>query len=133
MFTFAICLIYYGIAVWLYQLIGWFRYGKWSPYPIRKAWEAFVGHSTVQSDLLSTIADGILDLPLGLTLVLLGLFVISTRFSSIALEAIRERWERRRWILEQCKKMGLFPWVVPEILEELEKDDGPGKGKNRVR
>ena len=133
MTTFALCLIYYGLAVWAFQLIGWFSDGVWTPYPIREAWEAFVGPPSYDSPELSPPVEAFLNLPLGLSLTLTGLFIISTRFTSLIFEVAWAQWERRRWILEQCKKVGLYPWVVPEIIEELKREKDPNRGKFEKR
>ena len=129
MLTVAICMLYYGIAVWIYQLIGWFSDGVWTPYPIRKTWEAIAGQPTVDSPDLGPTIDFLLDLPLGRTLVLIAIAIILARFASVILEEVSQRWERRRWVLDQCKRVGLYPWVVPEIMEELKKEQGASKGR----
>ena len=69
MITICICLIYYGIALWLYQVYGWVSAGEWAPYPVLTAWPALFGSPAYK---LGPVAWWLLELPLSLVLLTVG-------------------------------------------------------------
>ena len=90
MITFGICLIYYGIALCLYQTNGLLLRGVWTPFPVSRAWEPFFGMPTPDSPALAWLVDWLLAWPLSLALIVVGLSILGLVASA--------RWaaERRR-------------------------------------
>lgn len=120
MITFGICLIYYGIALLVYQLNGWATEGYWTPFPVLRAWEAFFGPVSIESPFLRQVAHGLLQLPLSLTLLGAGFGTLAIVFGYRRWAETRRRQLRRKWIEEQCKTFGYTPWDVPKLLKELD-------------
>ena len=77
MITVAICLIYYGIAVWLYQMYLWVLDGRWVSIPVSAVWKVVFGSPATDRSMLGTLARWVLDWPLSLTLIVLGVGIIS--------------------------------------------------------
>ena len=120
MITFGICLIYYGIALFLYQVHGWLFDGVWTPFPVRRAWEGFFGSPRLLAEPFETLVTWLLAWPLSLALLLGGFAVLGAAFAvKRAMERRRDRI-RRKWILEQCDAAGYQPWAVPKVLRELD-------------
>ncbi len=59
MITVGICLIYYGVALWGYQLYGWFADGEWNPYPVMAAWKALFGRPEISSRLVIALSSSL--------------------------------------------------------------------------
>ncbi|MFQ5773125.1 MAG: hypothetical protein ACE5GS_01265 [Kiloniellaceae bacterium] len=122
MITFGICLIYYGIALFLYQVNGWLTEGRWVPFPVVRAWEAFFGGSAAVPPALKPIVGWLLDWPLSLALLVSGLGILATVFAYRRLRELRRDQMRRKWLEEQCKTLGYYPWDVPRVLKELDQE-----------
>lgn len=122
MMTFGVCLIYYGIALLLYQINGWLTEGHWTPFPVMRAWEAAFGAPTVESPAMRGIVLWLLDWPLSLSLLLSGATLVGLVFAARRLRAARGRRLRRRWISEQCARLGYPPWNLPKVLNELDEE-----------
>ncbi len=120
MITVAICLIYYGIAVWLYQMYLWVLDGRWVSIPVLAVWKVVFGSPATDRSMLGTLARWVLDWPLSLTLMVLGVSIISAAL--IIRQGVRARrlQLRRKWVAEQCEQSGYTPWDVPKVLAELE-------------
>ena len=120
MITFGICLIYYGIALFLYQTNSWLVEGVWKPFPVRRAWEAFLGNPRPDTPIVAWLVDWFLSWPLSLTLILTGLSILGL-VALVRWAARRRRAQlRRKWLLEQCEVTGYKPWNIPNVLEALD-------------
>ncbi|RMD62667.1 MAG: hypothetical protein D6826_06845 [Alphaproteobacteria bacterium] len=122
MITFGICLIYYGIALFLYQANGWLTAGRWTPFPVLRAWEAFFGIPHIAPGPFQPLALWFLNWPLSLALLFGGVVVLGLVFACQRLREVRRRRARRRWIEEQCTAMGYRPWAVPALLREIDRE-----------
>lgn len=120
MITLGLCLIYYGIALWLYQVNGWITTGNWKPYPVNAAWEAFFGPLAIESPLVRAVLEWLLSWPLSLSLLLCGLSLLGAVVARRRVDAVRRHRQRRRWIVEQCQAMGYLPWTMSKVLSELD-------------
>jgi hypothetical protein len=120
MITFGICLIYYGIALFLYQLYGWLSVGVWIPFPVRRAWEGFFGSPHPSSAPIDALVNWLLAWPLGLALLIAGLSILTLVFVTKRVLQLRRDKVRRKWILEQCAAVGYRPWALPRVLRELD-------------
>ena len=120
MITFGICLIYYGIALFLYQTNTWMVEGVWRPFPVSRAWEAFFGSANPDTPVVAWFVNWFLSWPLSLTLILSGLSILGLVW--LVRWAVRRRRAhlRRKWLLEQCRVTGYMPWNIPHVLESLD-------------
>ena len=119
MITFGICLLYYGIALFLYQVHGWLTYGVWVPFPVARLWEGFfgvAGNGTAFEGLLNWL----LSWPARLALLRMGLAILTSVFLSRRAAELHRDKVRRKWILEQCAALGYKPWAIPKVLRELD-------------
>ena len=132
MITVAICLIYYGIAVWLYQMHIWLTWGQWQPMPVLVAWRAAFGTPTLDHSALGAMAQWLLAWPLSLALLVGGLGLLGAVLGERRLREVRRRQRRRQWIAEQCQQAGYTPWTVPKVLAEME-PGGPLEKTGKTR
>ena len=119
MITIGICLIYYGIAVWLYQVYGWVSTGEWAPYPVLAAWQALFGAPAYK---LGPVMWWLLELPLSLVLPATGFGIIGLVFGLRRIGRARRGQLRRKWVAEQCKVTGRHAWAIPELVAKIERD-----------
>ncbi len=119
MITIGICLIYYGVALWIYQVYGWVSAGEWAPYPVLVAWQALFG---TPAYTLGPVVWWLLGLPLSLVLPATGLGIIGLVFGLRRIGRARRGHLRRKWVAAQCKKIGRHAWAVPELVANFERD-----------
>ena len=120
MITFGICLIYYGIALFLYQVHGWINYGVWVPFPVSRAWEGFFGAVRPSDPAMDMLVNWLLSWPMSLALLVVGFGILGLVFFTRRAIQLRRDSVRRKWILDQCAKLGYRPWAVPKVLRELD-------------
>ncbi len=128
MITFAICLIYYGIAVGLYQVHLWISGGHWVPIPVSVAWRVAFGLPATDHSVIGIAARWALDWPLSLTLLLLGAGILAAIRGARWARESRRHQLRRKWIAEQCLQAGYTPWNVPKVLADLEAPPSADRG-----
>jgi len=133
MITVAICLIYYGIAVWLYQVHIWLTQGQWQPMPVSAAWRVAFGMPTSNHSALTALAQWFLTWPLSLALLLAGLGLLGAVLGLRRLREVRNHQRRRRWIAEQCQQAGYTPWTVPKVLAEMDRRGPEEKAGDKRR
>lgn len=133
MITIAVCLIYYGIAVWLYQMYLWVSDGQWVSIPVLTAWKAVFGTPATDHSVLGILTRWFLDWPLSLTLLALGVAIISAALGLRQGSQARRLQLRRKWAAEQCEQAGYTPWEVPKVLAELEAPPTAGRGARKQR
>jgi len=119
MITLGICLIYYGIGLFLYQVYGWLSAGIWTPFPVNRAWEAFFGAPNLGSPMFDSLAVWFLTWPLGLALLIGGLSTLGLAFGIRRVMELRQNRLRLKWLLDQCSAAGYKPWAVPKVIREL--------------
>ena len=120
MITLGICLIYYGIALFLYQIYGWLSAGIWTPFPVSRAWEGFFGAPRLTNPVFDDLATWFLTWHLGFTFLIGGLCVLGTVFGFRRFLELRRNRLRLKWMLEQCKEAGYKPWALPKVIRELD-------------
>ncbi len=131
MITVGICLIYYGVALWGYQLYGWFADGEWNSYAVMAAWTALFGRPDLSWPIAGPAMEWLMSWPLSLALTVLGCAILGT-VTGVRQHA-RERLRRLRckWVAEQASAAGYQPWTISQTVDEFEKEvlDREGKGK----
>ncbi len=120
MITFGICLIYYGIALILYQMHGWLTAGNWTPFPVRRAWEGFFGSPSLSTPVLDALIEWLLAWPLSLALLTSGGCVLGLVFAFKRTMQWRRDHMRRNWVMKQCGIAGYKPWAMPKIMQDLD-------------
>ena len=120
MITFGICLIYYGIALFLYQIYGWLSAGVWAPFPVSRAWEGFFGAPGLENPIIDDLMNWFLAWPLSLALLAGGVGVLGAAFGVRRIMERRRNRLRLKWLLEQCEAAGYKPWAVPKVIRELD-------------
>lgn len=133
MITIAVCLIYYGIAVWLYQVHLWYSSGHWVSIPVMVAWREGFGVPEFSHTLFGELYRWLLNWPLSLALLMLGVGLLAAITGLRRLSASRGRRQRQKWVTEQCAQAGYQPWTVPKILADLENSTPHGEAGDRLR
>lgn len=131
MITIAICLIYYGVAVWVYQAYLWISSGRWVPIPVSVVWKVAFGVPAADRSLVGLLGRWLLDWPLSLALLALGVCILALVVGLRRARAGHRHRQRRKWIAEQCAQAGYTPWNVPKVIADFEAppplDRGGGK------
>ncbi len=133
MITIAICLIYYGIAVWLYQVHLWISGGQWVSIPVMSAWRVAFSVPATDYSMLGRLSRWFLDWPLSLTLLALGVGILATVLGLRQANQKRRHLLRRQWIAEQCEQAGYTPWNVPKVLADFDASQTPHHGRRKQR
>ena len=120
MITFGICLIYYGVALFLFQLHGLLFRGVWTPYPVGRIWEGLFGVSHARVAAVNGLLEWLMSWPASLALLALGLGVLGAVYLGRRAAALRRQSLRRKWMVEQCETQGYRPWAVPKVLQDLD-------------
>lgn len=123
MITLGICFLYYGTALLGYQIYLWLSEGRWTAFPISRGWYALFGTPQLEWAFLDTLVQGLLALPLSLFFLVGGLSILGAVFTARHLTAIYKRRLRRRWVRQQCGKLGFYPWSIPTVLSKLDEEE----------
>ncbi len=131
MITVGLCLIYYGVALWGYQLYGWFADGEWTPYPVMAAWKALFGRPDLSWPIAGPVMDWFMNWPLSLALTVLGCTVLGTVTGVRQHARARLRRLRCKWVAEQASAAGYQPWTVSGAVDDFKRKvlDREGKGR----
>jgi hypothetical protein len=131
MITVGLCLIYYGVALWGYQLYGWFADDEWIPYSVMGAWIAFFGRPDLSWPVIGPAIEWVMGLPLSLALILVGGGILCTITGVRQYARARLRRLRTKWVAEQASAAGYKPWTIPRAVNDFQKEvlDRETKGK----
>ncbi len=121
MITLGICLIYYGIALFLYQIYGWLSAGVWTPFPVSRAWDVYFGVPRLTNQFSDGLISWFLTWPLGFALLFGGLCLLGAVFGFRRFTEWRRYRLHLKWIKGQCVAAGYKPWAVPKLMRELDK------------
>jgi hypothetical protein len=121
MITIGLCLIYYGVALFGYQLYGWFAEDAWTSYTVLSAWINFFGHPDLSFPIVGPITEWFMEWPLSLSFIALGVSVLC----SIAgfRQHTRRRLDRMRakWFAENAIAAGYKPWTIKKVTQDFRK------------
>ncbi len=132
MVTVGLCFIYYGVALWGYQLYGWFADSEWDPYPVMAAWGALFGRPDLSWPIAGPIMEWLMNWPLSLALTVLGCMILGTVTGIRQHARARLRRLRRKWFAEQAGAAGYEPWTISRAVDDFDKDVLEREGKGRV-
>ncbi len=134
MITVGLCFIYYGVALWGYQLYGWFADGEWNAYQVMAAWRALFGRPDLSWPIAGPIMEWLMSWPLSLALIVLGCMILGTVTGIRQYARGRLRRLRCKWVAEQASAAGYQPWTVSRAVDDFKKEvlDREGKGKGRA-
>ncbi len=134
MITIGLCLIYYGVALFGYQLYGWLAEDTWGSYSVLAAWISFVGRPDLSFPVVGPTIAWFMEWPLSLALISLGLALLC----SVA--GFREHARRRivrlraKWFAENASAAGYEPWTIKGAVRAFRKDviDHEAKGRTSL-
>ncbi len=122
MITVGLCLIYYGVALWGYQLYGWFANGEWNPYPVMVAWKALFGRPDLSWPIVGPVMEWFMNWPLSLALTVIGCAILGTVTGVRQYARARLRRLRRKWVAEQASAAGYPPWTISRAVDDFDKE-----------
>ncbi len=131
MITISLCLIYYGVALFGYQIYGWFAEDTWNSFSILAAWTSFFGRPDLSFPVVGPAIAWLMEWSLSLVLIFLGL----TLLCSVAgfRQHTRRRWFdlRTKWFAENAAAAGYAPWTIKGAVQKFRKDvlDRETKGR----
>ncbi len=131
MITIGLCLIYYGVALFGYQLYIWFAENAWDSYSILAAWISFFGRPDLSFPVIGPAIAWFMEWPLSLVLISLGLTLLCS------VTGLRQHARRRlvrlraKWFAENASAAGYEPWTIKAAVREFRKDvlDREAKGR----
>ena len=122
MITIGMFLIYYGVALFGYQLYGWFVEDVWNSYSVLAAWINLFGRPDLSFPVIGPAFAWFMEWPLSLALIALGLTLLCsvTGFRQHA----RRRMVRLRakWFAENASAAGYQPWTIKGAVRGFRKD-----------
>ncbi len=131
MITMGLCLIYYGVALFGYQLYGWFAEDAWNSYSVLAAWINFFGRPDLSYPVIGPAIAWLMEWPLSLVLIFLGLAVLC------GVTGIRRHTRRRlaglraKWFAENAAAAGYAPWTIAGAVGKFRKDVIEREAKGR--
>ena len=131
MITLGLCLIYYGVALFGYQLYGWFAQDAWNSYSVLSAWIKIFGRPDLSFPVIGPAIAWLMEGPLSLTLITIGLGLLC------CVAGFRRHARRRlirlraKWFAESALAAGYQPWTIQGAVREFRKDvlDRDAKGR----
>lgn len=132
MITIGLCLIYYGVALFGYQLYGWFAEDAWNSYSVLTAWISFFGRPDLSVPVIGPAIAWFMEWPLSLLLISMGLTLLCsvTGFR----QHTRQRLIRLRskWFAENASAAGYKPWTIKNAVHKFRKDVLEREAKGRT-
>ena len=132
MITVGLCLIYYGVALWGYQLYGWFADGEWNSYLVMAAWKALFGRPDLSWPIAGPIMGWFMNWPLSLGLIVIGCAILGTVTGVRQHTRARLHRLRRKWFAEQAGAAGYEPWTISRAVDDFDREVLQREGKGRA-
>lgn len=120
MMTLGACLIYYALGVIVYQIHGWLTDGRWTSYSVLDGWRYFFEPPNIGTGTGDAILAWFLAWPLSGAFMTAGIVVVLTVLAKRHAEDLYKYWLRRRWLVRQCRALGMRPWSIVAVLAELD-------------
>ncbi len=131
MIAISLCLIYYGVALFGYQLYSWFAEGTWDSYSILAAWISFVGRPDLSYPVIGPAVAWLMEWPLSLALISVGLTLLCSVAGFRHHARLRLVRLRSKWFAESASAAGYEPWTISGAVKNFRKDvlDREAKGR----
>ena len=131
MITIGLCLIYYGVALFGYQLYGWFTAGEWASYTVLAAWISFFGRPDLSYPVFGPAVAWLMEWPLSLALITLGSSILASVTGFRHHGRLRLVRLRSKWLAEQAEAAGYKSWTIGGAVQKFREDvlDREGKGR----
>ncbi len=131
MITVGLCLIYYGVAVFGYQLYGWFTGNVWNSYSALTVWGNLFERPDLSFPVMGPIVAWFMGWPLSLALIALGLTILCSITALRQHARLRLARLRSKWYAENALAAGYKPWTIEKAAEDFRKDvlDREAKGR----
>ncbi len=131
MITIGLCLIYYGVALFGYQLYSWFAEGAWESYSVLAAWINFFGRPDLSFPVVGPTVAWLMEWPLSLVLIFLGLTLLCSVAGLRQRTRLRMVRLRSKWFAESASAAGYQPWTIEGAVRKFRKDvlDRDTKGR----
>ena len=131
MITLGLCLIYYGVAVFGYQLYGWFTGNVWNSYSVLSVWGNLFERPDLSSSVIGPMVAWFMGWPLSLALIALGLTILCSITALRQHARLRLARLRSKWYAENALAAGYKPWTIEKAAEDFRKDvlDREAKGR----
>ncbi len=132
MITLGLCLIYYGVALFGYQLYGWFTAEEWNSYTVLAAWISFFGRPDLSYPILGPAIAWLMEWPLSLALITFGGSLLASLTGFRHHARLRLVRLRSKWFAEQAEIAGYQPWTISGAVGKFRKDVLGREGKSRT-
>lgn len=132
MITLGLCLIYYGVALFGYQLYGWFTAEEWNSYTVLAAWISFFGRPDLSYPILGPAIAWLMEWPLSLALITCGSSLLASLTGFRHHARLRLVRLRSKWFAEQAEIAGYKPWTIGRAVGKFRKDVLDREGKSRA-
>ncbi len=131
MITLGLCLIYYGVALFGYQLYGWFSEDQWSAYTVLAAWISFFGRPDLDVPIVGPAIAWFMEWPLSVALIALGGSILASMAGFRQHTRLRLVRLRAKWFAENAEAADYKPWTIGGAVGKFRKDvlDREAKGR----
>ncbi len=131
MITLVLCLIYYGVAIFGYQLYGWFAENEWNSYSALASWINLFGRSDLSLPVIGPTIAWFMEWPLSLALITLGLTILCSVTGLRQHARLRLARLRGKWFAENALAAGYKPWTIKKAAQDFRQDvlEREAKGK----
>lgn len=131
MITIGLCLIYYGVALFGYQIYGWFADDEWNSFTVLAAWISFFGRPDLDIPVVGPAIAWFMEWPLSLALITLGGLVLVSVTGFRQHTRLRLMRLRAKWFAENADAAGYKPWTIAGAVREFKRDvlDRESKGR----
>ncbi len=132
MITIGLCLIYYGVALFGYQLYGWFAEGEWSSFTVLAAWISFFGRPDLSYPVIGPTLAWLMEWSLSLALISLGLMLLCSVAAFRQHARLRLVRLRSKWFAESASAAGYEAWTIEGAVGKFRKDVLDREAKSRT-
>ncbi len=131
MITLSLCLIYYGVALFGYQLYGWFAEDSWNSYSVLAALISFFGRPDLSYPVIGPAIAWFMEWPLSLVLISMGLALLGSVAGFRQHARRRLAGLRAKWFAENAAAAGYESWTIQGAVGKFRKDviDRVAKGR----
>jgi hypothetical protein len=130
MTTIGMCFIYWALGVFGYQIYNYLAYDAWQSFGVKHVWHLF-GGEIIGSTIDTGVLRFFLELPLSITLVMIGILILSSTLIRQKIADQREWSIRRKFFRKQVKEVNTTAWNAKAMLEEMDHERDREKTQKR--